>query len=65
MYSPDVVYKIKTKDQLHFTAKVLEEDSTHIRIKSILDGQEDIISKDNVLKARPANQNSTGDSNVD
>lgn len=60
MYSPDKVYKIKTKDGLHFTAKVIEEDQFSIKIVSEIDGQEDILNKENILKARLRDQDSTG-----
>jgi len=63
MYSPDKVYKIKTKDGLHFTAKIVDEDQFSIKIVSEVDGQEDILSKENILKARLRDQNSTGGGN--
>lgn len=62
MYSTEEIYKIKTKDGLFFTAKILEEDNYSIKIKSVVDGEIDIIHKDNVLKARPTVQNSTEES---
>ena len=56
MYEKEETYKIKTKEGTVFTAIILEEDTYSIKIKSIVDGNIDIIHKDNILKARPAYQ---------